>query len=109
MVLAAGCAASTGSSPAQAQSVGGSAGKPVLITQKALKFTPRKATAKVNQQVDFRWDESVAHNVVFDKKRKSKTLAKKGSIWSTKFDKEGTYKYKCTLHPGMDGEIKVVK
>jgi plastocyanin len=110
VVVATGCAASSGGSPAQAQDLGGSgSAKPVVIGMKALKYSPRKATVKVNQQVDFRWDESVAHNVVFDKKRKSKTLAKKGAIWSTKFDKTGTFKYNCTLHPGMDGEIKVVK
>jgi plastocyanin len=107
LLIATGCAATSTGAPAQAQSL--SKDKPVVIGMKALKYKPDKVTVKVNQRVDFRWDESVAHNVVFDKKRKSKTLAKKGAIWSTTFDKEGTYKYKCTLHPGMDGDVKVVK
>ncbi len=107
LLVAAGCASSGISAPAQAQSLGGA--KPLVVGMKALKFSPKNAKVKVNQQVDFKWDESVAHNVVFDKTRKSKTLAKKGSIWSTKFDKVGTYKYKCTLHPGMDGKVDVVK
>jgi plastocyanin len=92
--------------PAQAQSA---AVPPVVVGMKSLNFSPRKVAAKVNQQVDFKWNESVAHNVIFDKTRKSKTLAKKGLIWSTKFDKEGTFKFKCTLHPGMQGEVKVTK
>ncbi len=107
LLIATGCASAGVTPPAQAQSLGGT--KPVVVGLKALKFTPKTVTVKVKQQVDFRWDESVAHNVIFDKNRKSKTLAKKGTIWSTSFDKEGTYKYKCTLHPGMDGTVKVTK
>jgi plastocyanin len=107
LLVAAGCASAAVTAPAQAQSLGGT--KPVLVGMKALKFNPKTVKAKVNQRVDFRWDESVAHNVVFDKSRKSKTLAKKGTIWSTKFDKTGTFKYKCTLHPGMQGQVDVSK
>jgi plastocyanin len=107
VLVGAGCASAAVTAPAQAQSLGGT--KPLVVGMKALKFSPKIAKVKVNQQVDFKWDESVAHNVVFDKNRKSKTLAKKGSIWSTKFDKPGTFKYKCTLHPGMQGQVDVVK
>ena len=107
LLIATGCASAGVSAPAEAQSLGST--KPVVVSMKALKFAPKKVNVKVKQQVDFRWDESVAHNVIFDKNRKSKTLAKKGTIWSTSFDKEGTYKYKCTLHPGMAGEVKVTK
>lgn len=107
LLVATGCASAGVSTPAEAQSLGTS--KAVVVGMKALKFSPKSITVKVKQKVDFRWDESVAHNVVFDKTRKSKTLAKKGSIWSTTFDKEGTYKYKCTLHPGMAGDVKVTK
>jgi plastocyanin len=107
LIVAAGCASSVITEPAQAQSLSGS--KPIVVGMKALKFNPKVVKAKVNQQVDFKWDESVAHNVVFDKSRKSKTLAKKGTIWSTKFDKPGTFKYKCTLHPGMQGQVDVSK
>jgi plastocyanin len=30
-----------------------------------------------------------------------------GAIFSVKFDKAGTYKYHCRIHPGMLGEVKV--
>lgn len=75
------------------------------IAVKSLKFTPKKATVKKGQLINFVWKESVAHNIVIDKTHKSPTLNK--GTWTTKFDKSGTYKYKCTLHPGMDGEITV--
>jgi plastocyanin len=95
-------------SEAVAQSLGGST-KPVVVGLKTLKFTPSKVTVKVAQRVDFKWNEGVAHNVVFDSKRKSKTVSKTGTLWSTTFDKTGIFKYKCTLHPGMQGQVTVVK
>jgi plastocyanin len=79
--------------------------KPVTVAVRSLTFVPKKVDAKVKQKINFVWRENVAHNVVFDKTRKSPTQ-NKGS-WTTSFDKPGTYKYKCTLHPGMVGEIKV--
>ena len=101
-IAALGFGCSTGAPTAQAQ-IG--AAKPVTIAVRALTFVPKKVDAKVKQKVNFVWRENVAHNIVFDKTRKSPTQ-NKGS-WSTSFDKAGTYKYKCTLHPGMVGEIKV--
>ncbi len=82
--------------------------QPVVISLKSLRFSPSKVTVKVGQRVDFVWQESVAHNVIFDAKRKSKTVSRKGTIWSTTFDAPGTFKYKCNLHPGMNGQITVV-
>ena len=95
-------------SVAQAQSLGGST-KPTVVGLKALKFSPAKITVKLNQRVDFKWNEAVAHNVQFDAKRKSKTVSKNGTVWSTTFDKTGVFKYKCTLHPGMQGQVTVTK
>jgi plastocyanin len=88
--------------PAQAQ-LGGA--KPVNVAVRSLVFNPKKLDAKVNQKINFVWKENVAHNIVFDKTHKSPTQ-NKGS-WATSFDKAGTYKFKCTLHPGMTGEVKV--
>jgi plastocyanin len=105
MLVAAACGSSA--PPAAAQAIGGS--KSVVVGMKNLKFIPKNVTVKVNQEVQFRWDESVAHNVVFDKNRKSKTVAKKGELYKVKFDKVGSFKYKCTLHPGMEGTVKVEK
>lgn len=84
-------------------------GSPQKVGLKSLKFTPKKLTVKPGAKVIFVWNETVAHNVVFAKKGpKSPTLNK--GLWTLdpKFlAKPGTYKYKCTLHPGMDGEIIV--
>jgi plastocyanin len=91
--------------PGVAQAQGGSQ----KIGLKSLKFTPKKVTVKPGTKITFVWNEKVAHNVVFSKKGpKSPTLNK--GVWvpdAKALAKPGTYKYKCTLHPGMDGEITV--
>ena len=102
LAAALGLGCSTGVPAAQAQL--GTA-KPVTVAVRSLTFVPKKVDAKVKQKINFVWRENVAHNIVFDKTRKSPTQ-NKGS-WTTSFDKAGTYKYKCTLHPGMVGEITV--
>lgn len=107
LLLAALVFAGCGAGTAKAQLSGGST--TVTVTLKSLKFTPNKVTIKPNTKVNFVWKESVAHNVVFDNKGPKSPTMNKGT-WSppTKtFAKPGTYKYKCTLHPGMNGQITV--
>jgi plastocyanin len=103
-VVAAAC--STGSGPAaQAQSSAPQA-KPIAV--RALKFEPSKLTVKVGTKVNWLWREKVAHNIIFKDKKYSSKVQNKGSF-STTFEKPGTFKYQCTLHPGMKGEIVVTK
>lgn len=83
----------------------GASNKPVSIDVKNLKFRPDKINARVNQKISFVWRESVAHNIVFDAKHKSPTINK--GTWTTSFAKAGTYKFKCTIHPGMEGKVTV--
>ena len=79
--------------------------KPVNVNVRTLAFSPKKVDVKLKQKVTFVWKENVAHNIVFDKTHKSPTQNK--GTWSTSFDKAGTYKFKCTLHPGMIGQLTV--
>ena len=88
---------------APAQSLG-SAGPQIGL--KNLRFDPSKAKAKVGQQITFVWKENVAHNVVFDNKGPKSKIQSKG-VWTVKFAKSGTYKYKCSIHPSMNGQISV--
>ena len=76
------------------------------IGLKNLRFDPSKAKGKVGQQITFVWKEKVAHNVVFEKDGPKSKIQSKGT-WMVKFAKRGTYKYKCSIHPGMKGEISV--
>jgi plastocyanin len=82
------------------------------IDLKSLQFRPNKITVKPGTKIVFVWKETVSHNVVFDKKGPRSTVQNKGT-WSPQdkdasaLSKPGTSKYKCTLHPGMNGQITV--
>jgi plastocyanin len=107
LVAVAAAACSTGGSGpvAQAQSAAPQS-KPIAV--RSLKFEPSKLTVKAGTKVNWLWREKIAHNIIFkDKKYSSKVLNKGGH--SATFEKTGTFKYQCTLHPGMKGEITVTK
>ena len=100
-----GAACTVSSSPAGAQ-LGGS--KPTVIGVKSLSFDPNKVTVKPGATINFVWRQSVAHNIVFEAKDAPKAKTQNKGTWTMKASsKPGTYKYKCTLHPGMNGQIIV--
>lgn len=73
-------------------------------------FRPHTAKIKVGTKVTWTNASDVDHNVTSDTKswKFVKTLATGGSLSYT-FKKAGTYKYSCTIHPGMTGKIIVSK
>ena len=89
---------------------GGSAGNDdgaadgLTVGLKDLKFRPEKLTVNVGDTVVWKWEENVLHNVVADE-FKSENISK--GQYTYKFETAGTYDYRCTIHPGMDGEITV--
>ena len=92
----------TGGLPASAQ-IG--TPKPVVVTLKNLAFKPNKLEIVAGTRVDFTWRDKQSHNVVFSKTDKSKNMS--SGVYSKTFSVKGFFKYKCTLHPGMRGEITV--
>jgi plastocyanin len=81
--------------------------KPALtIHMKNLAFDPASATATVGETVTFVNDDSVSHNVTGGEIGSSGDIAA-GKSWKYTFDKPGDYKYVCTYHQGMAGEITV--
>ena len=84
--------------------------KAVTINVKSISFDPKKVTVKPGTKVNFVWRQTVAHNIIFDDKTLPKAKTQNKGTWVMKASsKPGTYKYKCTLHPGMAGEIVVKK
>ena len=72
-----------------------------------LQFSPTSSTAKVGQVVQWSNTGSVLHNITFDQGCLTDTAFQPGGTWSVKFSQAGTYSYKCTIHPGMDGKLTV--
>lgn len=91
----------TGSSGAGAGSAGATA---VSIANFA--FDPASVTAKVGDTVTWTNNDSTTHTITGDGGLNSGDVTP-GSTFSKTFDKAGTYKYHCSIHPTMTGEIVV--
>jgi plastocyanin len=81
------------------------AAKATTVTLKDISFT--KSTVRISRGASVKWvwkDGSTPHNVTFANKH-SKT--QQSGSYTLEFAKSGTYRYHCTIHPGMDGKIIV--
>lgn len=101
-VLAAGCA-TTPDGP-RAGSVTRQPGDAV-VELVGLEFVPRRIEIPVGTRVLWQWTDSVVHNVVSPDFASSKALD--GGAYAVRFDRAGTFDYRCTLHVGMDGTVVV--
>jgi plastocyanin len=76
------------------------------ITVNNNNFTPNCTRVTPGTTVTWTWASSgTEHNVTFSSGTSS---ASQGSgTFQRAFPTAGTFEYSCTLHPGMDGEIRV--
>lgn len=88
-------------------SAGGGTGDVKVSATDQLQFTPATQTAKVGQAVQWSNVGSVLHNITFETGCLTDTAFQPGATWTIKFTQAGTYSYKCTIHPGMDGKLTV--
>jgi plastocyanin len=87
---------------------GGGTGAGTQVTMKDIKFNPGSVTVKPGGKVTWTNDDSVGHDVTSDTfESGSPGGIDGGSTFSHVFKKAGTYKYVCTVHPGMEGTVKV--
>ena len=70
-----------------------------------LDFEPRTIQVPVGTRVRWQWTDSVVHNVVSKDFASSPELD--GGAHTVRFDRPGTFPYRCTLHAGMDGTVVV--
>jgi plastocyanin len=85
----------------------GAAGK--TVTLKNIAFSPKKLSVSKGTKVTFAFrDDTTTHNVTSSGSKRFKTIGDRssGSVTRT-FSRAGTYRYSCTLHPGMTGRIVV--
>jgi plastocyanin len=76
-------------------------------------FAPSTMTAKRGTTVRFEWAGNNPHNVVKASgpgpRFASRTAWRRGVNFAKKFKKVGTYRLICTLHSGMELNLKVVR
>ena len=102
-----GSAETTQEQPSDAGGSGGT-GAGTEVAMKGIKFNPAKVTVKPGGKVTWTNDDSVGHDVTSDTfESGSPGGIDGGSTFSHVFKKAGTYKYVCTVHPGMEGTVKV--
>jgi plastocyanin len=83
------------------------AGDPARVVVDNFSFTPATATAPVGTTVTWTNHDDIPHNVVSpDQKFKSPVLDTDG-VFSHTFEVAGTYKYYCSIHPRMTGQVVV--
>ncbi|HEX8102993.1 MAG TPA: plastocyanin/azurin family copper-binding protein [Solirubrobacteraceae bacterium] len=109
----AGCSSDTDSPEGPAENPGapakqsaGSKGKNT-ITMKNIEFSPKELTVKVGEPVTWVNEESIEHNAVAKSGEFKSELFGQGGTYKYKPTKPGTIKYVCTVHPGMEGTLKV--
>ena len=77
---------------------------------KNLAFIPASTKAKVGQTVQWTNQDSVVHDVRATSGATFKSsLFANGKTYTYKATKPGTIAYVCTIHPGMQGTLTVVR
>jgi len=99
--LGAGCGTSPAAGPGPAAPEPGD----VVVGLVGLDFEPRSLEVPAGTRVRWQWTDSVVHNVVSTDFASSRELD--GGAHAVRFDRPGTFPYRCTLHAGMDGTILV--
>jgi len=68
-------------------------------------FSPKSVTVSKGTTVKWKWAGRAAHNVTFRGSAHSRTQT--SGSYSHKFSNKGTFAYRCTIHAGMVGTIRV--
>jgi plastocyanin len=88
---------------------GASAAATRTVTLKDIAFSPASLKVSRGTKVTFAFrDATTVHNVTSTGAKRFKTISNRstGSLSRT-FQRSGTYRFQCTLHPGMTGRIVV--
>ena len=104
LVAAAGCGGSGGSYGSGPTNTGGSTSTQIAVKNNL--FDPSSTTVPVGSTVTWTWAAgAVIHNVTFSDGPKSADQS--SGTYTRTFTTAGTYAYNCTIHPGMNGSVKV--
>jgi plastocyanin len=88
----------------------GGTGPGTEVSMKDIKFSPETVTVKAGGKVTWVNDDSIGHDVTADGFKSGDPGAiDSGGTYSHVFKKAGTFDYVCSVHPGMEGTVKVTK
>ena len=72
------------------------------------RFDPSSVSVKTGDSVEWDWvDTSINHSVTADDGTFDSCLQNAGFKFTVTFTKAGDFKYHCTIHAQMTGEVKV--
>ncbi len=80
------------------------------VELKDIAFGPKAVTIKSGQRVKWTWnDPFTSHNIHSRKgsKRFPGASSRQKGTYTVTFKTKGTYRYECTIHPGMYGSVVV--
>lgn len=81
--------------------------EPSTVVLKDIAFKPGTVSIKTGGTVTWRFeDKGIPHNVVANDESFKSDIRDSG-VFKHTFDKPGTFSYSCTVHPGMNGTVKV--
>ena len=70
-------------------------------------FTPATAAVPVGATVTWTNHDDIPHNVVSPEQKFKSPVLDTDEVFSHKFEAAGTYKYYCSIHPRMTGQVVV--
>jgi 3',5'-cyclic-AMP phosphodiesterase len=80
---------------------------PHQVAVENFSFAPAKASVPVGATISWINHDDVPHNVVSVEQKFKSPVLDTGERFSHQFDAPGTYKYFCSLHPKMTGQVEV--
>lgn len=84
-----------------------SAGRRTVVL-KDIAFSPARLTIPPGTTVTFAFRDGTDHNVISRGSKRFKNIgARSSGSQKRTFTRGGRYRYECTLHPGMTGQIRV--
>jgi plastocyanin len=87
---------------------GGGDDREPTVSMKGLRFHPATLSVRVGDRVTWTNDEAVDHNVTATRGARFHSRAfGSGKTYSFTAKRPGLVKYVCTLHPGMEGTLRV--
>jgi len=83
---------------------------PIVATSVAISnfsFSPQAISVKAGAEVTWTNHDADAHTVTFDADRTGSQAFQNGDSYRQTFSTPGTYRYHCSIHPYMVGEVIV--